>query len=176
MKQQHKQLMNYIIGILAIVGIAAGLVFFAGAENSEDSKSTDGAYSAGILTALEDDFNFGTIRMKDGDVSHKFLLKNNSDEVIRIESVSTSCMCTKAYLYGKAGIKKGPFGMPGHSGQASSANLELDAGETVELEAVFDPAAHGPQGVGKIKRVVYIETNSQTNPELQLKFEAEVIN
>lgn len=175
MKQSNKQSIYYFVGILAVVGIAVSLIFAMGTKKEDDKQLIGSAYSVGILTALESDYNFGMISMKDGNVSHKFLLRNEGNETIKIEEVSTSCMCTTAYLYDGTGARKGPFGMSGHGGK-SLANMEIGAGEAVELEAVFDPAAHGPQGVGKVKRVINIETNSQTNPKIQLTFEAEVIN
>lgn len=175
MKQSNKQSIYYFFGILAVVGIAASLIFAMGAKKEGDKISSEPVFSSGSLIASENDYNFGTINMKDGDVSHRFALKNNSDETVKIGEVSTSCMCTTAYLYDGAGTQKGPFGMPGHGGK-SLANMEIGVGEAIELEAVFDPAAHGPQGVGKVKRVINIETNSQTNPKIQLIFEAEVIN
>jgi len=175
MKQSNKQLIYYFVGILAVVGVAASLIFTAGTKKGGDETLNGSAYSIGVLTALENDYSFGTINMKDGDVSHRFALKNNSDKTVKIGNVSTSCMCTTAYLYDGTGARKGPFGMPGHGGK-SFADLEIGVGEVAELEAVFDPAAHGPQGVGKVKRVINIETDSQTNPKIQLTFEAEIIN
>ena len=56
----------------------------------------------------------------------------------------------------------------------AKANIEVKSNESMIVEAVFDPAAHGPEGTGKIKRLIYLETNSQTNPKLQLAIEAEV--
>ena len=42
------------------------------------------------------------------------------------------------------------------------------------LEAVFDPAAHGPSGVGLAQRYVYLETNSAKSPKLEISFQAMV--
>lgn len=167
----------YSVSALAAIVIVGGLIFAMGSakENEKDKSQGFPAYSASVLTVLESDYNFGTINMKNGNVSHRFALKNEGSEVIRIEKVSTSCMCTTAYIYDESGAKRGPFGMPGH-GLSPSTNIEVGAGGTVGLEAVFDPAAHGPQGTGKVKRVVYIDTNSQTKPKLQLTFEADVAN
>ncbi|KKT83316.1 MAG: hypothetical protein UW81_C0021G0020, partial [Candidatus Giovannonibacteria bacterium GW2011_GWC2_44_9] len=39
-------------------------------------------------------------------------------------------------------------------------------------EVVFDPAAHGPAGVGRIERAVYLENSA--SEALQLKFSATV--
>lgn len=65
--------------------------------------------------------------------------------------------------------------MQGHGGVIPKINVEVQPGETAEIEAVFDPAAHGPQGVGKVRRAVYVETDSSDTPEIQLSFEANVM-
>jgi hypothetical protein len=61
--------------------------------------------------------------------------------------------------------------MPGH-GFIPSIGEILDAGASVDVEVVFDPAAHGPAGVGRIERVVTLE-NSAGAP-LEFRFSANV--
>lgn len=85
-------------------------------------------------------------------------------------------MCTNATLLhgdpsaGSGQVKKfGPFGMPGH-GFVPKVNDAVNSGEEVSVEVVFDPAAHGSAGVGRIDRVVFVETESGL--PLQLKFVA----
>jgi len=65
--------------------------------------------------------------------------------------------------------------MPGHAGP-SKTNITVKPGESVVVETIFDPAAHGPSGVGLAERSVYLESNSQKSPKLELKFSAVVIN
>ena len=64
--------------------------------------------------------------------------------------------------------------MPGHKGLRASADMEVPAGESVKVEVIYDPALHGPSGVGLAQRSVYIETNSKVAPRLELKFQAMV--
>lgn len=66
---------------------------------------------------------------------------------------------------------RGPFGMPGH-GAIPTINEALEPGTEATIEVVFDPAAHGPAGVGKVNRVVTVETAS--GEALQLSFQATV--
>jgi len=47
-------------------------------------------------------------------------------------------------------------------------NDTIKAGETREIEVVFDPNAHGPAGVGLIERVVRLEYGEKTL-ELNIK-------
>jgi len=84
--------------------------------------------------------------------------------------VFTSCMCTEAEL--KVGDRTaGPFGMQGHT--ASSVYLVVKSGETLTVKVIFDPAAHGPSGVGPIERQVAIYTSAGKDPIL-LDFKAVV--
>lgn len=170
------QFKNYLIGILAIAAIVVGLIFAMDAKKASNAKTVKPAYSSGILTALENDYDFGVVSIQDGNVSHKFTLKNGSKESIIIKKISTSCICATAYLRERSGVKTGPFGISEHSDASSKTDIEIEAGQTAELEVIFDPTAHGQQGIGKIKRVVSIETNAPANPKLQLRLEAEVVN
>lgn len=53
--------------------------------------------------------------------------------------------------------------MPNHP--VPPLNMELRADEPATLEVMIDPAAHGPAGLGPIKRRVLLTTaNGQTIP------------
>jgi hypothetical protein len=65
-----------------------------------------------------------------------------------------------------ATARKGPYGMPGHGAAPPAVNARLAAGELANVEVVFDPAAHGPSGLGRIERVVTVE--SAEAPPLEL--------
>ena len=58
--------------------------------------------------------------------------------------------------------------MPGHGGLTTFANQEIGAGEEAIVEVEVDPAAHGPQGTGPAKKVVYIETDDSQKIQLML--------
>ena len=47
--------------------------------------------------------------------------------------------------------------------------------EGAEVVTVFDPAAHGPQGIGPISRLVSFETNDPQNPYIEFSFSAVVV-
>jgi len=121
----------------------------------------------GNITAEEMVFDFGNVPMYGGKVKHNFTLKNDGQGPVKISKIYTSCMCTEATLIsGKS--KKGPFGMPGHGGLVTFANQEIAAGESVTMEVEVDPAAHGPQGTGPAKKVVYIETDDSQKIQLMM--------
>ncbi len=164
------QIILIVVVVLAILGIA--LFFGSGKSGSSNAKTQ----SASVLSALENDFDFGTISMKNGNVSKMFELKNGGTDSIVINKVYTSCMCTEANIIAPDGESIGPYGMPGHGGGISKADVEVKPGETVKIEAIFNPAAHGPSGVGLANRTVFLETNSSQTPKLELNFKAMVTN
>src|SRR3990167_3268784 len=126
----------------------------------------------GFLTAEETAFDFGMVPIYGGKVKHNFTLKNDGQGPIKISKIYTSCMCTEAMLI-NGQSKKGPFGMPGHGGLITFANQEIGAGGEATIEVEVDPAAHGPQGTGPAKKVVYIETDD--SQKIQLMMDINVI-
>jgi len=134
------------------------------------AKAGDPANSSGTLQSAEKSFRFGSISMGAGKVAHSYWIRNTGAAPVTISKLYTSCMCTTAALV-KAGKKSAPFGMPGH-GVFPSLNEPMSPGEEAFVEVVFDPAAHGPAGIGPIERVVTIE-NSAGRP-LELAFNANV--
>lgn len=123
------------------------------------------AAQSGALTSARPNHDFGTISMKAGNVSTTYRIKNEGAAPLALDKIYTSCMCTTATLITASGRRQGPFGMPGH-GPLKPATGEIAPGETVLLEVVFDPAAHGPSGLGRIERVVTVETRGERPLEL----------
>lgn len=157
---------SLIIWVLIIVGILAFLLWRGGgtAVLPVDSQIDAGS----VLTTESDSYDFGTISMKDGTVSKTFVVSNKTLNDLRIDSVVTSCMCTVAYIVDGQN-KKGPFGMPGHGNEVPRANEIIKAGEDRIIEVVFDPAAHGPLGVGPIERQVYLVDENGGALQLEIK-------
>lgn len=153
---------NVIIGIVAIIIIAGGIVWLG--RPAKDQTASPVLDSNGILEAEETDFDFGSISMAAGNVRHAFKVKNNSPDQVVIGKMYTSCMCTTAFL-GMGDKKFGPYGMPGH-GFIPKINETLSPGGEAIVEVVFDPAAHGPAGVGPIRRSITIENNGVESLEL----------
>lgn len=165
--------MKQSIWIFAIIAAAAvGFVAWGGAGGSAPSDQS--LLSGSVFSLLESSYDFGTISMKNGTVSRDFLLENRGSDPIFISKAYTSCMCTTALLFDKEGRRLGTFGMPGHGGASSIARVTVPAGENITLRAVFDPAAHGPSGVGLADRGVYLETNSKEQPKVEISFRAQV--
>lgn len=152
-----------LAGTLGLIAILAWVARPGVQKNEPTVEGT--SVSAGTLEVKEKAYDFGTISMKAGKVSHVFSLKNTGADPVTIAKMYTSCMCTTALL--KTGEKQfGPYGMPGH-GAIPRIDQKVNPGEGASVEVVFDPAAHGPAGVGKIQRVVTIENNAGKPIEFQ---------
>jgi len=146
--------------IIVTVVIVLGLLFWGGQTASKTksrSASENDAAAISAFSAPEMFHDFGTVSMKAGKVSRMFSVQNKSDAPLTIKRITTSCMCTEAFLIGQDASRKGPFGMPGHGGFAPNINEPVLPQEIRGIEVVFDPAAHGPAGVGRIERAVFIE-------------------
>lgn len=160
-----------IAGVGAFILLLGGLIFAAmpkPAANTAtvETRSIGSTSSAGRLAALTMAYNFGSISMARGKVSHRYLIRNTGAGPILIRKVYTSCMCTTAELV-KGEKRSGPYGMPGH-GRIPTINEPMKPGEDIIIEVVFDPAAHGPAGIGPVNRVVTVENSAGRPLELVL--------
>lgn len=165
----NKTIIRIFVGIIVL----GGLVWVARPNGQNSNASPDGQNkdtsqitdSGSLIVEDHNKYNFGSISMAAGKVKHQFKIKNTDSEVINISKMYTSCMCTTATLI--VGEKQfGPVGMPGH-GIVPSLNQTINPNEEAIVEVVFDPAAHGPAGVGRIERVVKLENNAGKPIELQ---------
>jgi len=150
-----------IIGAVVLVV----LVVFAFSLSSDKSTTNTQTESSSVVTVLEQPHDFGDIDIFGGKVSTTYTLKNEGTEDVKILSGVTSCMCTT----GK--IEDLEFGMHESSGK----QVTIRAGEEKILTTTFDPLAHGPNGTGKIKRVLTLKTNSTKTPEIEIVFSGNVI-
>lgn len=162
----HKKITGIIVGLGAfILLIAAGLALSYRPPTA--TNQSPAAAGPVVLAAEVMAYDFGPVSMANGKVSKVFTIKNSTDNAATIQKLYTSCMCTEATLL-QNGQRIGPFGMPGH-GPIPTIAQPLNAGESAEVEVVFDPAAHGPAGVGPIQRDIYVETVGGGRLVLQIK-------
>lgn len=166
--KDSRLLVGTILVFLVIVISWIG-VRLANGNSSGTSKAT---VSSAILILPETTYDFGTLNMKNGPVEHIFTAKNESNDEVTVKKVYTSCMCTAATIL-KDGQSLGRFGM-----QSSDKKLDIRIGaqESITIKAGFDPAAHGPSGVGLAQRSIFLETNSTAQSKIELTFRAVVIN
>gem|GEM_PF-317979 len=163
----------YIVGFL----VGAALVFWIAQNSSSQNKGNAAASSSvaeqsdqgGVLSIEEEAFSFGSVSMAAGSVTKRIRVSNTGSGPLTLKKLYTSCMCTTvSLLSGENRI--GPFGMPGH-GFIPSFQEVLQPGQSAEVEVTFDPAAHGPAGVGRINRVVSLEHSGSSKPA-EIKFDA----
>ncbi|HEX8011595.1 MAG TPA: DUF1573 domain-containing protein [Casimicrobiaceae bacterium] len=164
--------------LYGLVAVAVGAVGIYGAPPSlaqpadphHASSPTPQSAAGSALAAEMPFYNLGTVSMAAGKVTRSYTIGNVGKEPLTITQLSTSCMCTEATLITASG-RRGPFGMPGHA-PIPKISERLAPGELAEVEVVFDPAAHGPAGLGRINRNVTIENDA--GAPLQLAFTAMV--
>ena len=153
-----------ILSIVAVVLVFGALVWFAQPDDRDTVASVSATYNNSLAVEEGSTYDFGTISMAAGTVSHLFKLKNRDTEPVTIHKIYTSCMCTTAAL-SVGGKQFGPYGMPGHSA-IPRVDQALGPNEEATVEVVFDPAAHGPAGVGRIARSITIEQSAGRPIEL----------
>jgi len=159
---------NLIVGALLLILVLGGLIAAAKPGPAAKTPPRVELQAQSDLTAAQMSFDFGTVSMAAGKVTHLFPIRNANAAPVIVRKISTSCMCTTAQLV-KGGKKLAIYGMPGH-GYVPSLNVPLAAQEQAVVEVVFDPAAHGPAGIGRVERYVTIYTGAAQ--PLELSFNA----
>lgn len=161
-----------LIPLLLILGF---MMFAVGKDNEVSLTAENLSLVDSTYNLNKTQHSFGKISQKDGNVETEYELANTGSSDFFVKRLYTSCMCTKAQITFSDGSKSSLNGMLGH-GPESGLLVEktIKAGETVKVRAVFDPNAHGPQGVGFIKRNITIETNLKNSPTIQVSFDADV--
>ncbi len=86
-------------------------------------------------------------------VSHDLAVSNEGTGDLVVESLSTSCSCTKATL----------------------EPMTIPAGSTGTLHVEFDSGFHGPDLTGPLIRQVFINSNDPQRPELVVEFSVLVV-
>lgn len=126
-----------------------------------------GSGESSQIVSTEDMYDFGTISMKEGVVSHTYDISNTGSDMITVKKIYSSCACTKVSLV-DGDYKEGPFGMLGHGG-VPEIDYSFESGQKAQIIVDYDPATHGSAGIGDIERLVFIETGHGPKIELKLK-------
>lgn len=163
--------MKKIIIVFSLIALGLVGLMFLGQNNQNNISNSSDSNLPSLLTPSEMMHDFGDISMQDGLVAYTFKIQNLSEQDVNLSKLYTSCMCTDAYLVRSDGNKIGPFGMEG-MGFMPKINELIKAGESREVEVVYDPNAHGPAGVGMINRLVLLKDSS--GGEIQLEIKANV--
>ena len=153
--------------VILIVGFAA---FFGGKEDEEVLVA--GAQIEGV-EANPGVYDLGDVPINGGLVTKEYQIKNTIGNTLKLKKIATSCMCTKASFQVEE-TKTKFFGMEGHGDKNPPVNIEIPAGQVGKVVVQFDPAAHGPQGVGPFDRSIFL-TFSDPAGIKELKFNGTVV-
>lgn len=158
-----------VFAFIVVAVLALGGAFFL----SSKSSGTAGQ-SESLLLNIESSPNFydlGSVPINGGIVAKEYEVKNTTDRTLKLSRIATSCMCTLASV--KIGDKETKFfGMEMTGDKNPLLNIDLKPGEIARVTTKFDPAAHGPQGVGPFDRIVWLYFNEGIK---ELKFSGTVI-
>lgn len=158
-----------IIGIVLMSFLIVGGGVFAATKFSNTPVIIES--QAAKAVTVETEYAWGDIEMKNGVVTKLFTIKNNGTQDLELINIKTSCMCTTASISAN-GAKSPTFRMH----QASSWKGIVAPRKEAQLEVIFDPAFHGPSGVGQITRQITVETNDASNKLLTFTVTANVLN
>lgn len=142
---------------IIIITVVTLIILFGGVtivSNSPSTPQATASKNAKVETQGPTSYDWGNIPINGGNVTKTFRMKNTGKDTLTVFNVKTSCHCTVANVTidGKTSQN---FGMSG----VSSWIGEVSPGKEAKLSVIFDPAYHGPQGVGPMTRFVSLETN-----------------
>ena len=154
-----------MLGLTAL--LIGGFVLFASSQK-DDQQEVLASLDKNAVAVAPEFYDLGDVPINGGIVQKVYEVKNTSDKTIKIKKIATSCMCTKAKL-SLGGKETGLFGMEGHGNKNPPISFEIPSGETARVVVDFDPAAHGPAGVGPIDRSVFLTFSNPAGVK-ELKF------
>lgn len=160
-----QKLVLIILGLITFGILALGVWLLSRPVGVEVPKS-----DLAKASVTETNHDWGEIKLNGGKVEKIFMVKNSGTGPLKLSDISTSCMCTTAQVIidGKGSPL---FGMH----QKSSWVGEVQAGKEAELKIVFDPAFHGPSGIGAMTRQITVATNDKANPKLEFLLKGIVV-
>ena len=168
-----KEIKYIVLGAFVFLLFLAGSVLLVSSESKTKGSNVSTPETLG-LEISSNNVDLGEVSINGGIISRDYEIKNTSGSKLTFSRISTSCMCTTAMLtIGDKSTKF--FGMEGHGDRNPPVNLELGAGEVAKVTVNFDPAAHGPQGVGPFERLIWLSF-SNPNGEKEISFFGKVVN
>ncbi len=159
-----KIIIGLIIATLLILG--GGIYVLSISSASVKITSSQNAK----ISVDQKTFDWGNIPYSGGNATKAFAIKNIGSDVLQLTGVKTSCTCTKAQIVIDG--KSSPY-FSMHS--TSSWVGEVAPGKEAQLTVIFDPAFHGPIGVGPVERLVSMQTNDVQNPNLEFSLKGVVV-
>ena len=117
--------------------------------------------------------DFEKVKFGGGIVIKEYEIKNDSEGVLRLKKIVTSCKCTRASV-SVDGKKTDFYAMEMGGDKNPRINFDIPAGKTAKLTVKFDPALHGLKGIGKFDRVITLTFADPVGIK-EAKFSGEII-
>lgn len=158
-----------VIGLIVItVLILGGGIYVLSASSTPPVKITSSQNAK--VSVDQKTFDWGNIPYSGRNATKTFTIKNTGTDVLQLTGVKTSCVCTKAQI--SIDGKTSPY----FSMHSTSAWVgEIAPGKEAILSVIFDPAFHGPTGVGPVERLISLQTNDSQNPSLEFSLKGVVV-
>lgn len=157
-----------IIGLIIVTLFILGGGIYILSISSAPAKITSSQNAK--VSVDQKTFDWGNIPYSGGNATKTFSIKNTGTDTLQLTGVKTSCTCTKAQIVIDG--KSSPY----FSMHATSSWVgEVAPGKEAQLTVIFDPAFHGPTGVGPIERLIDIQTNDIQNPNLEFSLKGVVV-
>ena len=167
MKQEKQKTTGKALKIiLPCILLAVGIILLV--FNFSKGSSAQNSNGKPHLEISETEYDFGTMPINGGILKKTFEIKNSGDGDLVIGPIWTSCHCTSAVF--KLNGKQSPeFNMA-----KIPWSQKMAPGETGQIEVIFDPAFHGPAGIGEAIRAIFFETNDPQNESSEVRIAANV--
>lgn len=171
MTKEGKIILVIIVGTILLFGGLAYLMTKSSSGGGKDSFILNSP-AQGLVASPSGSMDLGDVPYGGGIISKTFDIKNSSDNAITLRKITTSCMCTTA-KFSIDGKESKFYGMEMNGDLNPIIDYEVPADATAQVTFDFDPAAHGPQGIGPFDRVITLFFD---NGYEELKFNGKVVN
>lgn len=153
MTKEGKIILGIIIGTIVLIGgLAVVLTKGAGGSGGKDSFVPN-TEATGLTASPSGTMDLGNVAYGGGKVSKSFDVTNSTGKDIKLRKIITSCMCTTAKFIVN-GKESKVYGMEMNGDLNPIIDIDFPAGAAGQVVFVFDPAAHGPEGIGAFQRTV----------------------
>lgn len=161
---------------LGLIAISLVIVIVMALKRESGEATNANSQPLGQVAGMQispESYSLGEVPLNGGIVTKEYELKNDTNSPMVLQKIVTSCMCTEAQAI--VGNKQSRFFGMEHPGDRNpNLNYEINPGESAKVVVNFDPAAHGPQGVGPFDRVVML-TFSEPAGYTNLTFNGTVV-
>lgn len=173
MEEKSKSMKNdfkLMIGALILTFLL--IIGFATVFGNKEETNVAGVQVEGLVSK-PDYYDLGSVPINGGMITREYEIENSTGEPLNLKKIATSCMCTQAKV-SIEGTETKFFGMEHGMDKNPPVNLELPSGASAKVTVNFDPAAHGPEGIGAFDRTVWLTFTDPAGVK-ELKFSGIVV-